>query len=72
MAVASVQAPVPGRSWRSAASPRSTPELRQEQLVGHGDGELAPLHRLGPFVGGLELRVHPLLAQEAGQSSVMP
>ena len=30
-------------------------ELGQEELVGHGDAELAALHRLGAFVGGLQL-----------------
>ena len=41
-------------------------ELRQEQVVGHGDAELAALHGFGTFVGGFELRVHPLVAEEAG------
>ena len=47
-------------------------ELGQEQLVGHGDGELEALDGFGAFVGGLELGVHPFLAQEPGQSSVTP
>ena len=41
-------------------------ELRQEQVVGHGDAELAALDGFGTFVGGFELRVHPLVAEEAG------
>ena len=41
-------------------------ELRQEQLVGHGEAELAALHGFRAFVGGFELRIHPLVAQEAG------
>ena len=41
------------------------PVLREEQLVGHGERELETLHRFGAFVGGFELGVHPLLAQEA-------
>src|ERR1035438_6626500 len=40
--------------------------LRQEQLVGHGQRQLAALHRLGAFVRRFELRVHPLVTQEAG------
>ena len=67
MAVARAQAPVPGRSLAiSAHFADPLAELRQEQVVGHGDAELAALHGLGAFVGGLELRVHPLVAQEAG------
>ena len=42
------------------------PELRKEQLVGHGDAEIATLHRLGALVGRFQLRVHPLVSQEAG------
>ena len=41
-------------------------ELRQEEFVGHGDAELAPLHGFGAFVSGLELGVHPLVTEEAG------
>ena len=66
MAVASVQAPVPGRSdamRRHLGNP--LPVLREEQLVGHGERELETLHGLRAFVGGFELGVHPLLAQEA-------
>jgi hypothetical protein len=67
MAVARAQAPVPGRSLAMDAHLADPfAELRQEQLVGHGDAELAPLHGFGAFVGGFELRVHPLVSQEAG------
>ena len=41
-------------------------ELGQEDLAGHGDRQLTPLHGLRPFVGRLQLRVHPLVGQEAG------
>ena len=42
-------------------------ELAQEQLVRHRDAELAALlHGLGALVGGFELRIHPLVAEEAG------
>ena len=41
-------------------------ELGEEDLGGHGDGELAALHGFGTFVGGFELRVHPLVGEEAG------
>ena len=41
-------------------------ELRQEDLGGHGHRQLPPLHRFRPFVGRLQLRVHPLVGQEAG------
>ncbi len=41
-------------------------ELREEQLVRHGDGELQALHGFRAFVGGFELRVHPFLAEESG------
>ncbi len=40
-------------------------ELRQEERVGHGDGELAPLHRFRSLVGRFQLRIHPLVAEEA-------
>jgi len=36
------------------------------------DRHWATLHGFGAFVGGFELRVHPLVAEEAGQSSVIP
>ena len=67
MAVASVQAPVPGRSPGEPAH-LGDPllELREEQLVRHGDGKLQALHGLGAFVSGFQLRVHPFLAEEAG------
>ncbi len=67
MAVASAQAPVSGRSLAMQAhfaSPLA--ELGEEQLVGHGDAELAALHGFGTFVGGFELGIHPLVAEEAG------
>ena len=41
-------------------------ELGQEQLIGHRDRELQPLHGFRPFIGGFELRIHPLLAEKAG------
>ena len=28
--------------------------------------QLAPLHGFGTFIGGFELRIHPLVAEEAG------
>ena len=62
-----MQAPVPGRDDAilriSAVHAR---KLREEDVAGHGDGQLAALHGLGAFVGGFELRVHPLVGQEAG------
>ena len=67
MALASVQAPMPGclRGDRAQlGDPRA--EQREEDLVGHGHRELAALHRLGALVGGLELGVHPFVAEEAG------
>ena len=66
MAVASVQAPVPGRSEamrRISSNPLL--ELREEQLVGHRDGKLQALHGFRAFVSGFELRIHPFLAEEA-------
>jgi len=52
----------------SAHAPFSNPaaELRQEERVRHGHGKLASLHRLGAFVGSLELCVHPLISEEPG------
>ena len=41
-------------------------ELREEQLVGHGDGKLQALHGFRSFVGGFELGIHPFLAEESG------
>ena len=62
-----MHAPVPGRV-RCDAAHLGDPgaELGEEDLAGHGDGQLAPLHGLGTFVGGFELRVHPLVGEEAG------
>ena len=40
-------------------------EVSQEQFVGHRDRELAALDRFRPFIGGLELRVHPLVPKES-------
>ena len=40
-------------------------ELREEQLVGHGDGKLQSLHRFRSFVSRFELGIHPLLAEES-------
>jgi hypothetical protein len=41
-------------------------ELREEERIRHGDGEIAALDGFGTFVGGLELRIHPLVGEEAG------
>src|SRR5207237_3886203 len=41
-------------------------KLREEDIVGHGDAELAPLDGLGALISSLELGVHPLMAQETG------
>ncbi len=62
-----MQAPVPGRS-RGDAPHLGGPgaELGQEDLGGHGHRQLAALHGFRAFVGGFELRVHPLVAEEAG------
>ena len=56
----------PGATRRCGASPRSRRELGEEDFAGHGDGQLAALHGFGTFVGGLELRVHPLVGEETG------
>ena len=40
--------------------------LREEDRVPHRHRDLPALDRLGALVGRLELRVHPLLAEEAG------
>src|ERR1035441_6038942 len=40
-------------------------ELREEERVGHGDRKLAALYRFRPLVGRLQLRIHPLIAEEA-------
>ena len=61
-----------GDALRCGAYPESIAELRQEEFVGHGDAEVAPLHRLGTFVSGFQLRVHPLVVRKPGQSSVIP
>ena len=67
MAEARVQAPVPGWSEatrRISAGPGA--ELGQEDLAGHGHGQLAALHGFRTFVGGFQLGVHPFVGQEAG------
>ena len=67
MALASVQAPVPGRfAGQPAHLGDPLLELREEQLVRHGDGKLQTLHGFRAFVGGFQLRIHPFLAEEAG------
>ena len=66
MAVASAHAPVPGRSRGNPAhllNPRL--KLRQEERVGHGARKLAALHRFRSLVGRFQLRIHPLVAEEA-------
>ena len=47
-------------------------ELRKENFIRHRDGEVAALHGLWTFVGGFELRVHPLVSPSSGESSVIP
>ena len=66
MAVASVHAPVPGRADdRAPHLVEPQPVLREEHRGRHRARELTALHGLGSFVGRLELRVHPLVAEEA-------
>ena len=67
IAVASAHAPVPGCSTAmpriSRIQPRTAPGTSGLVMV---IGELATLHGFGAFVGRFQLRIHPLVAEEAG------
>ena len=41
-------------------------ELGEEDLGGHGYGQLTALYSFRTFIGGFELCVHPLVGKEAG------
>jgi hypothetical protein len=42
------------------------PELLEEQLVRHGDDQVATLHRFRSLVGCFQLRIHPFVGEKTG------